>query len=890
MVTAPPRRPCALATILLLGATGCTSKGDQPANPVDTGPRADSGRDDTGHPDTADSGGDTGTPGEPRLEGDVDLDEVATATVMASGAEDGRYRMVFASVGDVDGDAAADLVALDAYDRVAVLLGPLAAGTVGTESAAGYLDGWLATPGGVGDVTGDGLDDVALAGATWSVYAGPFVGAEDTQEEVASVRDYGMEPSDVTPARVGDLDGDGVDDLAVGSDWPFAVYVFSGPVMGSLDADSADSFPIALGSSRGSTRPGPIGDVDGDGRDDLLACGVRSGTSINYSSYTAIWTGGSATPVWSVTDEPEGYDAAGRAVAADFNGDGAVDVAVGASGRDAGRGQVSVFAGPLAGTASITKADTTIVGRYSDEGLAEEMAAGDLDGDGVDDLVLSSHGDHGGSAWVLYGPVRTGSTSVEQVAARLWNVDGVGLAELDLTADLTGDGRADLLIGSWYPWGDRPQGWVVPGGIEFTGDDLDRDGNVADDCDDADPGVYIGAVEACDSLDQDCDGVADDGCAGPLEIAGADARANVAGEPLHVDAGDVDGDGRDDLVVTDASGVWVHMGATLPTTSAVEDGTSVASVYTTGLVPGDVDGDGHADLAVAVGGDLHVVFDPTHSVYSGDLVVTAGDAVDADPGSARMSRDITGDGAADLVVGYPLTPDDSGWGQIVVFAGPFSTGTLEVADADVRWGGMVEPFGAAPALGDVDGDGVDDLLTGMSYGAYLSLGPWVPGTAVGAEDAGLIAARAGDDAGAAVALGDMDGDGYADLLVGAPGADLPGDRSGALYVFPSPVRGEVELTSAAAVFVGEAEDQVGASLLMHDLDGDGATEVLVGAPAEGAAGRVFVLPALASGVWTPADATLLYTGDSAADSLGGALAPVDGGFAALSNTAIFVFD
>ena len=130
----------------------------------------------------------------------------------------------------------------------------------------------------------------------------------------------------------------------------------------------------------------------------------------------------------------------------------------------------------------------------------------DPDGDGVDELLMSSHGDHGGSAWLLYGPIPTGETSVEQVAARLWNVDGEGLAELDLAADLTGDGRADLLVGSWYPWGDQPQGWVVPGGVVFAGDDLDRDGTVADDCDDADGSINPGVAENTSTKkDEDCD-------------------------------------------------------------------------------------------------------------------------------------------------------------------------------------------------------------------------------------------------------------------------------------------------------------------------------------------------------------------------------------------------
>jgi hypothetical protein len=152
----------------------------------------------------------------------------------------------------------------------------------------------------------------------------------------------------------------------------------------------------------------------------------------------------------------------------------------------------------------------------------------------------------------------------------------------------------------------------------------------------------------------------------------------------------------------------------------------------------------------------------------------------------------------------------------------------------------------------VSGDGVDDLALGawahagagadagaayVVFGGLLAAAP--SGTiSVTAADVEILGAAAGDELGTWVARGgDPDGDGFGDLLVGAPGSDAGEPGGGAAYLFDGPLVGPSRAPSSAlATYLGGFPgDEAGTAVVGGgDVDGDGIDDVLIGAPANDA--------------------------------------------------------
>jgi hypothetical protein len=158
--------------------------------------------------------------------------------------------------------------------------------------------------------------------------------------------------------------------------------------------------------------------------------------------------------------------------------------------------------------------------------------------------------------------------------------------------------------------------------------------------------------------------------------------------------------------------------------------------------------------------------------------------------------------------------------------------------------------------------------------AYLVFRP-APGAALG-DGRAFPGAEAYNEAGAAVAgAGDLTGDGLDDLLVGAPGAY--GDRRGAAFVVPGPAATNFVLTDAPAWYSGEsAGDGAGDALAAGDVDGDGISDVVLGAPGRaGDDGGVFLVYGPAHGAAALSDADVAWRGDTTGDLLGVSVAVTD---------------
>jgi hypothetical protein len=346
----------------------------------------------------------------------------------------------------------------------------------------------------------------------------------------------------------------------------------------------------------------------------------------------------------------------------------------------------------------------------------------------------------------------------------------------------------------------------------------------------------------------------------------------------HVGAGDVNGDGNDDLFIAgygddeaaeNAGAAYVVLG---PVSGTVEMsrahakllGEESSDYVGESISSGDVNDDGHDDLLLGVrfndeagtsGGAAYVVLGPvsgTSDLALADAKLLGERNSDEAGWSVAGAGDVNGDGNGDVLVGTGLMITTSGYhGSAYLVNGPVS-GTLDLQFADARLD--AEPAAGdgirATGVGDMNGDGLADLLIGSPYDneaglaagcAYLVSGPASGIVDLGTTaDAKLLAEGESDIAGYQLSwAGDADGDGNDDVLIAAFGNDEGGTNAGAAYLVLSPVTGTHDLSTADAKLIGTQEmEYVGGWVAgPGDVDADGNDDLIIGASGHSVAGR-----------------------------------------------------
>ncbi|HMQ68348.1 MAG TPA: integrin alpha, partial [Ignavibacteria bacterium] len=668
----------------------------------------------------------------------------------------------------------------------------------------GYRHGYSVSS--AGDVNGDGYDDIIIGAYGYSANTGRayiYYGGQN-MNTTADVVMTGASTSNYfgySVSSAGDVNGDGYSDVIVGaygySSNTGRVYIyFGGTVMNNIaDVTLLGTVSTSFGNSVSSA-----GDVNGDGFSDVIV-GTQAYSTNTGRAY--IYYGGSLmnnTQDVTLTGEAiNNFFGCSVSSAGDVNGDGFGDVIVGAYGYSSNTGRVYIYHG---GAAMNNTSDVVLTGETVNNYFGySASSAGDVNGDGFSDVIAGAYGYllGLGSAYIYLGAPVMSLTAFHQVTGEQTN--NFFAYSVSSAGDVNGDGYSDVVIGAYAYSSNTGRAYVYFGGItmKYNADAI-MTGTYASD----NFGISVSSAG-----DVNGDGYSD-------IIVGAEGYNSSTGRAYMFDYYM-----KNDMVPDNILSAELEYSAF---------GRSVSSA-------GDVNGDGYNDVIVgaypysAYTGRVYVYYGGTLMDNTADVVISG--STDSENGfSVSSAGDVNGDGYADVIVGRPGY--NSGQGRAYIYYG----GAVMNNGVDVILTGAAagDRFGeSVSGAGDVNGDGYSDVIVGAKNNgtagvnagsAYVYFGGLSMNNTV---DLTMTGEAAGDNFGTSVSsAGDVNGDGYDDVIIGADNNDEGGSNAGRAYIYlgGDPMYEFPILTltgSSASYYFGVSVSSAG------DVNGDGFSDVIVGA-------------------------------------------------------------
>jgi hypothetical protein len=766
--------------------------------------------------------------------GGVVMNNTADATLNGIAAGD-LFGCSVSSAGDVNGDGYSD-----------VLIGAKQNDLGGSNSGSAYIfyggitvnnvpdavftgaaanDNFGYSVASAGDVNNDGYIDVII-GAPYNDQTGSDAGKAyvftNTQNFVSTpinsfLGEYQGGQFGVTVSDAGDVNGDGFPDVIVGAPVSGKAYIyFGGRLMDNFaDVTINQITPLDLLGACVSS----AGDVNNDGFDDVIIGAYNGGASTGKAYiYLGSMNMDNSPDIVFTGENPNDQFGFSVSSAGDVNGDSYSDVIIGAPRTNTSTGKAYIYYG---GINMNNSADVTMTGETQYSYFGERVStAGDVNNDNFYDVIVGARGynvNSGRTYIFLGGPLMNNIADVT-INGGLNNRMGRSVSN---AGDVNADGFDDVIVGGYIP-GNNPlenkgTAYVFYGGVSMN--------NVAD-----------------------------------ISMTGIDFYYNF-GESVS-SAGDYNNDGYDDFAVSahTAQRVYVYFGgpAVNDKPDVIISGERANSSEYIGMsisFAGDVNGDGYDDL-IAGGFYDYLSFGAAYIfTYSQTGTDIDDGAFTAELGgdwfgySVATAGDVNADGFSDVIIGARL---GSGGGLQYGSAYIYYGGNPMDYNPDVTMRGeaSVSQFGfSVSTAGDVNADGFSDVIVGSNKigpgRAYIFYGGAVMNNVPDVILTGLVQ---GDEFGFSVSsAGNYNGNGfgdiYDDVIVGAIYAQGNVNRSGAAYIF----YGGSNMDNIPDVtFGGEGyEDWFGSSVSKaEDINYDSYGDVIIGASKNDAngtnAGRAYI--------------------------------------------------